>query len=310
MSDNNTISEQLAKVASDVLTEDVLKEIENTFNESVNEKAENMANLRVEKALIEQDEEHAVKLEKLLEAIDTDHTNKLKRIVESLDKIHAKKLVNVVEKFKGELDTDAKVFKESLVDNISNYLDLYVEKHIPVDDIQEAVKNKHAVNILAGLKKSLGVDSVMANESVREAVIDGKKQIDRANEKVEQLAEQNRILSENVQKQKATLMLDTLTEGLPNIKKRHMYKMFEGKSSEFINENFEYTLKMFEKTESEKINDLKTEATRSKKLTDRPVTEKKQTVSESVEQQIQQSEPDGLQDRGLFDNYMGELTRW
>jgi len=40
------------------------------------------------------------------------------------------------------------------------------------------------------------------------------------------------------------------------------------------------------------------------------VTESKQTVRESVEQQIEQSEPTGLQDKGLFDNYMGELTRW
>jgi len=35
-------------------------------------------------------------------------------------------------------------------------------------------------------------------------------------------------------------------------------------------------------------------------------------VQESVEQQIEQSEPgsSGLQDKNLFNNYMGELTRW
>jgi hypothetical protein len=39
------------------------------------------------------------------------------------------------------------------------------------------------------------------------------------------------------------------------------------------------------------------------------VSEKKQVIKESVEQQIDQSEP-GLQDPGLLNNYMGELNRW
>jgi hypothetical protein len=65
MSDN-PITEQLKKVASDVLSEETLGSIEQAFNESVQSKAEELAQLRVEKALVEQDEEHSVKLERLL----------------------------------------------------------------------------------------------------------------------------------------------------------------------------------------------------------------------------------------------------
>ena len=117
----NQITEQLKKVADDVLSEDTLGEIEAAFNESVESKAEELAQLRVEKALVEQDEEHAVKLEKLLEAIDADHTNKLHRVVAAIDKNHSQKLVSLVEKFRGELDQDAGMFKESIVDNISKF---------------------------------------------------------------------------------------------------------------------------------------------------------------------------------------------
>ena len=309
MSDN-IITDQLKQVASDVLSEEVLQEIETAFNESVKAKADELSQLQVEKALIEQDEEHAVKLEKLLEAIDSDHTSKLHRVVEALDKNHCEKLKAIVEKFRKEIDGDAKVFKEGLVDNISNYLDLYVEKALPTDEIKEAVKNKHAVGILENLRKSLSIDKIMANEQVRDAVIDGKKQIDEANQTIERLKVENELLKESNSTKEAGLTLDKMTEGLPASKKRHMEKLFAGKSAEFITENFNYTLEMFEKSEKEKIQTLKEQATETKKVADRPVSETKQVVQESVEQQIEQTEPGNHQDKGLFDNYMGELTRW
>jgi len=88
-------------------------------------------------------------------------------------------------------------------------------------------------------------------------------------------------------------------------------KVFDGKTAEFINENFQYTLDMFEKSEKDKLESLKEQATESKKVVDRPVSETKKVVMESVEQQIEQKDPEGgLQDKKLFDNYMGELTRW
>jgi hypothetical protein len=303
------IKQQLEKIASDVLTEETLESIEQAFNEAVQSKADELSQLRVEKALVEQDEEHSIKLEKLLEAIDADHTSKLHRVVEALDKTHAQKLRTVVEKFRSELDGDAKVFKESLVDNISNYLDLYVEKMIPKQDIEQAVKNKHAVNILENIRKALSVDKVMANESVREAVIDGKRQIDEATKRLHELESENKILKESAQVSEAKLTLEKLTEGLPVSKKRHIEKVLENKSVQFIKENFQYTLDMFEKSEMDKLDQLKNEATSGKKISDRPVGKKEQVVQESVESQIEQTEP-GLQDSSLFNNYMGELNRW
>lgn len=300
------INNQLKDLGDGILTEETLAELETSFHESVDE----LAQLRVEKALVEQDEEHAVKLEKLLEAIDSDHTNKLQKVVEAIDKNHSEKLVALVEKFKGEIDGDAKVFKEGLVDNISNYLDLYVEETLPVADIQEAIKNKHAVTVLEGLRKALSVDNALSNESVREAVMDGKRQIDEASTTAIKLAEENKVLKENLSSQRAELALDKLTEGLPASKKRHMVKVLEGKSAQFINENFQYTLDMFEKNEKSKLNDLKAEATSGKRVIERPVSKQAPVIKESVESQIAQVEPDSKQDGHLFNNYMGELKKW
>lgn len=305
MSDK-TITEQLKSLGDDILSEETLKELEQSFNESVEE----LAQLRVEKALVEQDEEHAIKLEKLLEAIDTDHTNKLQKVVEAIDKNHSEKLVALVEKFRKEIDQDAKVFKESLVDNISDYLDLYIEKSIPTEQIQEAVKNKHAINVLEGLRNSLSIDNALSNQSVREAVIDGKRQIDEAAQEKQKLIEENKQLKESLNSQQAQLALDKLTEGLPASKKRHMYKVLDGKSAEFINENFQYTLDMFEKNEKDKLSELKEQVTSNKNVIERPVEKKTEVVRESVESQIEQQEPNNRQDKNLFNNYMGELKKW
>lgn len=309
MSDNK-ITEQLKKVASDVLTEETLSTIEEAFNQSVQEKSEELANLRIEKALIEQDEEHAIKLEKLLEAIDTDHTTKLQRVVKAIDTNHSQKLIALAERFKNELESDASTFKESVVDNISNYLDLYVEKVIPTEDIQEAVKNKHAATILENLRKTLSIDSALSNSDIREAVLDGKKQIDEASDTVKKLEQQNKVLQENLSKERAKVTLEQLTSGLPSSKKRHIEKVLAGKSAEFITENFQYTLDMFDKTEAQKLTQLKEEAESTKKHADRPVSGKKEVVQESVADKIEQQDPNNYQDKNLFNNYMGELGRW
>jgi lipase chaperone LimK len=66
---------------------------------------------------------------------------------------------------------------------------------------------------------------------------------------------------------------------------------------------------MFEKSEQDKLVELKEQATTGKKISDRPVSKSEEVVKESVESQIEQTEP-GLQDSNLFNNYMGELNRW
>jgi formate dehydrogenase maturation protein FdhE len=87
-----TITDTLKEATKDILTEDVLKEIETAFNASVDQKVK----IHVEKALMEQDEDYSKKLEKLVEAIDTDHTAKLDKVVEALDADRAEKLKQVV----------------------------------------------------------------------------------------------------------------------------------------------------------------------------------------------------------------------
>jgi hypothetical protein len=289
----NKVTEVLKTAAKDILTEDVLKEIESAFNESVEQKVK----LHVEKALLEQDEDYSKKLETLLEALDTDHTNKLKMVVEALDADRTKKLQAVIEKYEEALNNEASEFKNTLVEQVSKYLEAYLDEKLPLSDINEAVKNKRAISVLEEIRKLLSVDMALANDNIRDAVIDGKQKIDEAakqledaSKKVEQLAEENKKL-------RSDLVLEQKVSNLEDDRKSYMKKMLGKKSAEFILENFDYTLKMFEKTEEERLVNLKSEA-----LTEATSTEVDRPV---IEEKVESVEVDPS-----FNLYMSELKKY
>jgi len=290
------ISKTLKEATKDILTEDVLKEIETAFETSVNEKVQ----IHVEKALAEQDADYSKKLETLVEAIDTDHTNKLKKVVEAIDADRAAKLKTVVEKYEAALNKEASEFKNSIVDEISKYLDLYIDEKLPSASITEAVKNKKAISLLENLRQVLAVDMALAKDNIRDAVVDGKNKIDEAASQLEAATKEVARLSEENKKLSAKVMLEERVSKLEEDKKTYMKKMLNGKSAEFIKENFDYTLKLFEKTEEERLKALKTEAVSEtvSAQVDRPV------IEEAVQpQEVNEADP-------MFNTYMGELSKY
>lgn len=291
----NNITKVLREATKDILTEDVLKEIEAAFDSTVNERVQ----LHVEKALSEQDADYSKKLETLVEAIDTDHTNKLKKVVDAIDADRAEKLKTIVEKYEAALKGEASSFKNNMVDQVSKYLDIYLEEKLPLTDIKEAVKNKRAITVLEGLRAELSVDMALAKDNIRDAIVDGKVKIDEAAKQLEAANKQVEKLSEENRKMLADLVLEKKISKLDEAKKEYMKKMLGNKSPEFIKENFDYTLKLFEKTEEERLANLKTEAVAEAVTTevDRPVIEEKAEVS------IQENDPS-------FNLYMNELSKY
>jgi DNA polymerase/3'-5' exonuclease PolX len=116
-------------------------------------------------------------------------------------------LVQVVKKYEKELNGSANQFKDTLVESISDYLDEYLEESVPTEAIEEATKNRTAREVLGNLRKVLAVDSSLMSESVKEAVMDGKTQIDELSEKVTELEKENSLLKEAYNKQTASLLL-------------------------------------------------------------------------------------------------------
>ncbi len=303
MSEEKTITSVLKEATEGILNEEALSEIETVFEQSINERVA----IHVEKALAEQDEDHADKLEKLLEAIDTDHTAKLNKLVDAINHDHAGKLTQAAKKFNQTLNEDASTFKKELVGNISNYLDLYLEKAIPAEDIKKAMRNTTAVKMLGQLREALAVDNALSKKSIRGAVKDGKTKIDTLSKETQQLQENNQKLAHELIVAQAQLVLESKTKGLPESKKKYMFKVLGNKTPKFIQENYDYTLKLLEKTEEQRLENFKKEAEQSKPKVDRVA--KTQVIAEKVERQPvveqQVSEPANP----LLENYMAELKK-
>lgn len=299
----NNVVDALKQATGDLLNEESLAAIEQSFNESVDAKVVELVTLQVEKALVEQDEDHAAKLESLLEAIDTDHTNKLNRVVKAINENHAAKLKNIVKKYSNDVVEEAATFKGDLVDRISNYLELYIENTIPADDIKSAVENKNAQQQLAEMRKFLAVNDALSRYSIKSAIVDGKKQIQESKNTSKTLLDENTKLKTELENHKRQKLLEEKTSGLPAIKKKYISRVLGSKPLDFIEENFEYTLKLFEKSEEDKIMQAKEQAERSKVSIDRP---KSSIVQESKTEQPA-DQPQKL--TGAFD-YMSELSKF
>jgi len=283
----------LKEATKDLLSEEILKEIEDAFNSSVQDKVQ----LHVTKALTEQDEDYSKKLEHLLEAIDADHSKKLEKVVEAIDANHTEKLKALVQKYAGALKSDAKSFKDETINNISTYLEAYLDETIPAEEVKDAVKNKRALEVLDQLRSILGVDAALAKESIREAVVDGKRQIEEASKKLEAANKELETLRAQLANRDAELTLEKKTVGLNPRKKEYVNKVMKGKSSQFITENIDYALSLFDKTEKERLQTIKEEAVTETTSTqvDRPV------VEESVESPAENT---------FMNPYMRELSKY
>lgn len=250
------ISDILREATNGQVDEAVLTDIENAFNSRLEEKTK----IHVDKALLEQDELYSAKLEQLLEAIDTDHSAKLEKVVEAIDKDRAAKLKAVVTKYENTLSEDAEAFKAELVESISDYLDAFLEESVPTAEIKEAVRNKKAITVLEGLRKHLAVDSALEKQSIKDAVSDGKNQINEANTRLESALQEKDAVLEELNSLKSDLLIEQKTSKLDERTNKFVRKMLDGKSYDYIVENFDYTLKLFEKKEESRLESLKTEA--------------------------------------------------
>ena len=286
------ITDILQEKAQDILTEETLKQIEEAFNEKVK--------LHVEAALVKQDDEYATKLEHLLEAIDHDHSSKLDKVVEAIDKNHSEKLISLVEKYSKALTTEANEFKGDIVNKVSKYLDIYLEKLVPQKSINEAVKNKRSQKMLSEMRKVLAVDAALQKKAIKNAIVDGKSRIDESTNALDEVAAKLDKVSKENARLKSELTLEGKCNEISEDKAAFVKKVLSGKSAKFINENFDYTLKMFDKNHEEHLEVLHEQAKNQNsvaKEVDRPA----EVINES------KNTEDG---NPVFNAYLGELGKY
>ena len=229
-------------VDKEILSEDTLKAISNLIEEKVNTKVEERLSLELENAVKTQYEKFKVVSEKAINAIDADHTEKIKNVVSKILENSDKKLLKVHEGYKKIIKGTATKHRDSIIESVSEFLDMYIEKNIPMEEIQKAAKNQYALKAVAEARKILGVDEKFIQNNIKEALVDGKRQMDS-------------LVKENAELKKARIIAESKkalaekTANLPVETAKFVCSRLEGKSAEFIKENFQYVLDMFSRQE-------------------------------------------------------------
>ena len=270
----------LENLDKSVISEETATAIAEAFETAVKEKVESRITLQIESALAKQDDEHAVKLENLLEAIDTDHTGKLTMVVNTINEDHTAKLNKLVSFYRNAINEKASTFSEKVVDDISNFLDLYLDKVIPQQQIAEAVTNVTAVKTLERIKKAISFDPSSLNEDVKSVITLGKGKIDDLQNQLNESYKENLELNEKVKILNATVILEKKTKGMSSSKKDYLSKLLSDKSPDYIKENFNYVVEMFEREENESSVTLVQEA-KTKAITRDAKVPKTEVIAES-----------------------------
>jgi flagellar biosynthesis regulator FlbT len=274
----NLFSEDVQKI----LTEDSINAIEKAINEKVE--------LAVEAALLEQDEQYADKLQTLVKSIDKDHTHKMKRIVESVDKDRTAKLVKVIKKYERDINYDLTKFKKQIVESIGSFIDTFIEESVPKKDIEQAVKNKTAYNVLENMRKVFAIDLSVMNESIAPAVMEGKKEIDALRKENEQLKRNTALLKEQKDSAEKRLFIENKVASFSEDKRKFITKALSDKSLDFVKENFDYTIRLYDKQEKKTREMIKEEALKDRKHKPDFVKNEK-IVTEKVNKDVEEYDP-------------------
>lgn len=264
----NILSEQF----KDLISEETLNTIEEAFVQAVEEKTKEKIQLESENLkqkldnsyttklqhVVEQiDTDHTTKLKKLVEAIDMDHAAKLQKLVKGIDQKHTKMLEQVVEKYEGQIAEEAKGFQERIVEEVSNYLDLYLDKNLPTQQISEAVANIKAAKQLNQIRQIVGISEEFVDTEIKEALVDGKKTIDSLRDELNEALKENAQLNQRANKAEATIIIEQKTQDMPSSKKQFVSKLLGNKAPQYIEENFGYVVEMFEKEAQEEVDEIK-----------------------------------------------------
>lgn len=199
------------------------------------------------------DKDHTNKLKKIVEAIDTDHAVKLNKLVKNIDTNHTTKLQQVIEKYEVLINEEAKSFQERLVNEVSNYLDLYLDKAVPTTQISEAVENIRAMKQVQEIRKIVGISDEFVSEEIKEALVDGKSTIDSLRAELNETLKDNTELNHKLKKAQSSILLEQKTTDMTASKKNFVNRLLKNKTTEYIEENFDYVVDMFDKQAQDEV---------------------------------------------------------
>jgi len=216
-------------------------------------------------------------------------------------------LQQVVEKYETELQESAFSFQDSLTEEISNYLDLYIDKALPKDQISEAVQNIKAANQLAEIRQIVGISEEFIDSEVKEALVDGKNTIDSLRGELNEALKQNAELHQRANKAESSIILEKSTADMPSAKRQFVTKLLKNKAPQYIEENLPYVVAMFERESQEEVDEIKESV--KQQFTKTPQVDR-QIIEESKEINYEMERSESSDSVAGYLNEMKNLSRF
>lgn len=280
---NQSVGDLIRESMGDVISPELAEKINTMFQEAVDKQVAQKIQLTVENELEKQDATHAAELEKLLESVDSDHLEKTKKLLSAMDENYASKLVAYSKKMEKQINENAQQFQTALKESISNFLDSYIDKAIPMKTIEEAVQNTRSLRMIEQIKNVIGIDPAFVSRSVKSAVMEAKDHITDLENKVKELSESKSKLEEQLTETSQKLVLEQKTYGLPQEKRDFIMHRLGSRSVEEIEANYDYVCEMYDADQKEKRESARESAETSTKTVSQKIDKPREVVKESVE---------------------------
>ena len=241
------IADLLPEAITKHLSEESLAALKEEFENLVESKVADRLAVATAAAEASLDEEVNKQTTELVHKIEEAHKLGLEKVVNHLTEKYEDNLAKVRNYYKNQLGREALKFKNQLVESVSNYIDSRIDKFVPYAEVKAAVKNDSAMRVLANFKNILNVNEATVNTSIRSAVLDGHKMLQKAqaeaeaaiNEKVA-IENQMNLMAENYAFERNIAQLD-------EDQKNFVIRMAKKAGVEYVNENMGYITNLYEK---------------------------------------------------------------
>lgn len=252
---NKKIEEILESIGNELLTPEVKADITGAFaaevESRVTQSLDEKVKLSVDAALEQADTEYAAKIVEFAEKMDKSHVATAEKMVENIDRSYGLKLKQVADAYKQELTENVDAFQKTIIAKVSNFVDMRLDKLVPVEQLEEAVKNINATRVLGEIKKLLAFSPEELGEDVKNAVKESYDTIESLKGEFNGKVKELMVVESELKAVKAEKILTEKTAGFSPKKLKYVTKALKGKDPEFITENFDYVVGMFEEVEKD-----------------------------------------------------------
>ena len=241
------IADLLPEAITKHLSEESLAALKEEFENLVESKVADRLAVATAAAEASLDEEVNKQTTELVHKIEEAHKLGLEKVVNHLTEKYEANLAKVRNYYKNQLGREALKFKNQLVESVSNYIDSRVDKLVPYAEVKAAVKNDSAMRVLANFKNILNVNEATVNASIRSAVLDGHKMLQKAQSDAEAAINEKAAIENQMNLMAENYAFERNIAQLDEDQKNFVIRMAKKAGVEYVNENMGYITNLYEK---------------------------------------------------------------